>query len=165
MAAIPNPMKLETIGVIHSPHQIAAGAPAQVAFASGFTGTVEIFPQFLGGLKDLAGFERVWLIYWFDRAAAARLEVTPYLDTEARGIFATRAPCRPNPLGLSPVRLLGIKGNVLQVADIDVLDGTPLIDIKPYVPMFDSFAARKIGWCSRIADGVKGVADDRFTAR
>ena len=124
-------MELKSIGIIHSPHQRAAGAPAQVAFAGGSVGTVEIFPEYSGGVKDLAGFERIWLIYWFDRAVPARLEVTPYLDTEPRGIFATRAPCRPNPLGFSPVRLIGVEGHLLRVADIDILDGTPLIDIKP----------------------------------
>jgi tRNA (adenine37-N6)-methyltransferase len=135
------------------------------AFARDSMGTVEVFSAFAAGLKDLAGFERIWLATWFDRAAPPQLEVTPYLDTESHGIFATRSPCRPNPLGLSAVRLLRIEGNILHVADLDILDGTPLLDIKPYVPAFDLFAAERIGWCSRLAKGALPVADDRFAAR
>jgi tRNA-Thr(GGU) m(6)t(6)A37 methyltransferase TsaA len=158
-------MNLIPIGVIHSPCRQAAGTPVQVAYAGGYAGEVEIFPSYLAGLKDLADFERVWLIYWFDRATSARLEVTPYLDTAPHGIFATRSPCRPNPLGFSPVRLLGIEGNRLRVTDLDILDGTPLLDLKPYVPAFDSFAAKRIGWCSQMRDGAVVRADDRFTAQ
>ena len=157
-------MELNAIGVIHSAHPVATGTPVQVRYATNSIGEVELYPQFTAGLKDLAGFERIWLIYWFDRAGAARMEVTPYLDVESHGIFATRSPCRPNPIGFSPVRLLGIEGSVLRVADLDVLDGTPLLDIKPYVPAFDAHAARRIGWCSRISKDVTGTADERFSA-
>ena len=158
-------MKLAPIGIIHSPHSQPTGTPVQSTYATGFTGTVEIFPAFAAGLRDLAGFERIWLIYWFDRVCAAQLEVVPYLDTASHGIFATRAPCRPNPIGFSSVRLLGIDGNLLRVADLDMLDGTPLLDLKPYVPAFDAFTAERIGWCSRLAEGTRPVADDRFAAR
>ena len=157
-------MELKQIGIVRSPHRQSAGTPVQVAYAAGFTGEVEVFSPFVAGLKDLAGFERIWLVYWFDRAAFAQLEVTPYLDVEPHGIFATRSPCRPNPLGFSPVRLLGIEDNIIRVADLDILDGTPLLDIKPYVPSFDAFTASRIGWCSRLVDGMKTVADERFTA-
>ena len=157
-------MKLEPIGIIHSPHRQPTGTPVQTAYAAGCTGTVEIFPPFVAGLKDLAGFERIWLIYWFDRIGAPRLEVTPFLDTESHGIFATRAPCRPNPIGFSPVRLLGFEGNILRVTDLDMLDGTPLLDLKPYVPAFDSFTAQRIGWCDRIDPRGNTIADKRFAA-
>jgi tRNA-Thr(GGU) m(6)t(6)A37 methyltransferase TsaA len=157
-------MELKQIGIIRSPHRQATGTPVQVAHATDICGTVEVFPAFGDGLKDLAGFERIWLVYWFDRAASARLEVTPYLDVETHGIFATRSPCRPNPIGLSPVRLLGIEGNTLKVVDLDILDGTPLLDIKPYVPAFDAFVARRIGWCGQLVDGRRSVADERFSA-
>ena len=100
-------MHLTPIGIIHSPHQRAEGTPVQAALATGVQGTVEVFPEYAAGLRDLDGFERVWLVYWFDRAKPAELVVTPYLDTTPRGLFATRAPCRPNPIGLSSVRLLG----------------------------------------------------------
>lgn len=155
-------MKLELtpIGLIHSPHREAEGTPIQPRWAAGVEGTVELFPEFALGLRDLDGFERIWLLYWFDRAREAQLEVVPYRDTQTRGVFATRAPSRPNPLGLSCVRLLAIEGPVLRVADLDVLDGTPLLDIKPYVPDCDVFPVERVGWFTR-ARGTR-IADGRF---
>ncbi len=154
-------MALTVIGIIHSPHQRAAGTPIQAALATGVQGTVEVFAEYAMGLRDLDGFERIWLVYWFDRAKPPQLVVTPYLDTTPRGLFATRAPSRPNPIGLSPVRLLGISGNVLTVEGVDILDNTPLLDIKPYLPTFDAFQAMRIGWCAH-AQGRVRTADDRF---
>jgi len=154
---------MTAIGVIHTTFLHANGAPIQAATAGGAQGTVEIFPEFAEGLKDVAGFERLWLIFLLDRASAPQLIVRPYLDTQEHGIFSTRAPARPNPIGLSAVRLLSMEGNHLVVADVDMLDGTPLLDIKPYVPAFDSFAATRIGWYEgKIAQGA--VADNRFEA-
>ncbi|MGA2137663.1 MAG: tRNA (N6-threonylcarbamoyladenosine(37)-N6)-methyltransferase TrmO [Verrucomicrobiia bacterium] len=157
-------MKLTPIGIIHSPHQQATGTPIQASLAVGVEGTVEVFPEYAPGLRDLDGFERIWLVYWFDRAAPAQLVVTPYLDPTPRGLFATRAPARPNPIGLSPVRLLGITGHCLRVADLDVLDNTPLLDIKPYVPRFDRFDVTRCGWLDSAPAG-DGLADDRFEVR
>jgi tRNA-Thr(GGU) m(6)t(6)A37 methyltransferase TsaA len=154
-------MNLTPIGMIHSPHQGAAGTPVQAALAAGVQGTVEVFPEYAAGLRDLDSFERIWLVYWFDRAKPAQLAVTPYLDTTPRGLFATRAPCRPNPIGFSPVRLLGIKGRILQVDGLDILDNAPLLDIKPYIPEFDAFEAKRIGWCAEVQGGGT-VADGRF---
>lgn len=122
-----------------------------------------MFPEYAAGLRDLDGFERIWLVYWFDRAKTAELAVTPYLDTAPRGLFATRAPCRLNPIGLSPVRLRGIAGNILQVDGLDILDNTPLLDIKPYIPAFDALEAKRIGWCGN-AKGGSVAADGRFAA-
>ena len=156
-------MNLIPIGVIHSPHLKAEGTPIQAALATGVQGTVEVFPEYGAGLRDLDGFERVWLVYWFDRAKEAELVVTPYLDTTPRGLFATRAPCRPNPIGLSCVRLLEVRGSMLHVDGLDILDGTPLLDIKPYLPAFDAFEAKRIGWCAE-AGAKRTVADDRFEA-
>jgi len=156
-------MNLTLIGVIHSTHQRAEGTPIQAALATGVRGTVEVFQEYATGLRDLEGFERIWLVYWFDRAKPAELVVTPYLDTTPRGLFATRAPCRPNPIGRSAVRLLGVVGNILQVEGLDIVDNTPLLDIKPYLPAFDAFEARRIGWCAE-ARGKLTEADDRFQA-
>jgi tRNA (adenine37-N6)-methyltransferase len=157
-------MKLELtpIGRIHSPHREATGTPIQPRWAAGIEGTVEVFPQFAAGLRDLDGFERVWLLFWCDRARPAQLEVVPYRDTQTRGVFATRAPSRPNPIGLSCVRLLGIAGVTLRIADVDMLDGTPLLDLKPYVPDCDVFAVERIGWWSD-APGAP-AADARFAS-
>ena len=157
-------MNLEPIGVIHTPFREAAGTPIQPRAAKGARGTVEVFEPFAAGLRDLDGFDRVWLVYWFDRSAAPKLVVTPYLDDQPRGLFATRAPCRPNPIGMSPVRLLGIEGRVLSVEDGDMLDGTPLIDVKPYSPHFDCFPEARSGWLDaawRTLDAEHAVADER----
>jgi len=153
--------QMTPIGVIHTPFREPAGTPIQPRRARGVRGTVEVFEKFQEGLKDLEGFERIWLLYWFHRAAPAQLRVVPYLDDKERGLFATRAPSRPNPIGLSCVRLLELRGNLLSVAEVDILDGTPLLDIKPYVPEFDGFRVRRCGWLESAASR-RGVADDRF---
>jgi len=143
-------MKLKPIGIIHSPFTGSAGTPIQPAFARGAEAHVEVFEQYQDGLKDLEGFDRIWLLYWFHRARKYRLRVTPYLDNFERGLFATRAPSRPNPIGLSAVRLLGVEGNTLHVADVDMLDGTPLLDIKPYTPRFDHLTVARSGWLDNV---------------
>ncbi len=113
------------------------------------------------GLRDIDGFDRLWLIYLFDRASEAQLVVRPYLDTAEHGVFATRSPARPNKIGMSSVRLLRVEGPRLFVADVDMLDGSPLVDIKPCIPEFDYLAARRVGWFEgRFAEGA--VADSRF---
>jgi tRNA-Thr(GGU) m(6)t(6)A37 methyltransferase TsaA len=156
-----NSFVLKVIGTIHSPFREAAGTPIQSALARGVEGSVEVLPEFVPGLQDLEGFERVWLLYWFDRAAPARLVVKPFLDEHQRGVFATRAPCRPNPIGLSCVRLLGIEAARLRIGDVDILDGTPLLDIKPYAPQMDCFDVRRTGWLQN-KGGNAVVADSRF---
>jgi tRNA-Thr(GGU) m(6)t(6)A37 methyltransferase TsaA len=151
---------LRPIGVIHTPFAEPKGVPIQPKFADAAAGTVELDAAYEPGLKDLAGFERVWLLYWFHRAPPARLHVTPFLDRVERGIFAVRAPCRPNPIGLSCVRLVRVDGPVLHVADVDMLDGTPLLDIKPYAPRFDAFEVARSGWLDE-GHG-RTTADGRF---
>jgi tRNA-Thr(GGU) m(6)t(6)A37 methyltransferase TsaA len=154
-------MNLLEIGRVRSPFKQAAGAPIQPARAGGAEGCIQIAPQFAAGLKDLDGFDRIWLIYWFDRASAAQLTVIPYRDVVERGLFATRAPARVNPLGLSNVRLLEISGTVLRIAEVDILDDTPLLDIKPYVPQYDNYPVQRRGWVDGVPDRPV-LADDRF---
>jgi tRNA (adenine37-N6)-methyltransferase len=158
-------MQLEPIGVIHTPFKQAAGTPIQPFCAAGTEGQIEVFEPYLEGLRDLAGFQRIWVLFWCHRASAAKLSVVPYRDTVSHGLFATRAPARPNPIGLSSLRLYGITGNRLHVGDVDILDGTPLLDIKPYVSQYDSYPAQQCGWIdgARTKTGVL-VADDRFEA-
>jgi tRNA-Thr(GGU) m(6)t(6)A37 methyltransferase TsaA len=152
---------VKPIGRIHTPFAEPAGGPIQPAYARGAEGRVILDGPFAEALGDIEGFERIWLIYLMHRAAPFRPRVVPFRDTRERGLFATRAPCRPNPIGLSAVRLLGRDGNVLRVADVDMLDGTPLIDIKPYVPEFDSHPASRAGWLE--ARGApREVSDGRF---
>ncbi len=156
-------MEWNPIGIIRTPFTQPAGTPIQSAFAAGAPGTVELFPEFADGLQDLGGFDRVWLLYCLDRAPAGRLRVIPFRDTVEHGVFATRSPCRPNPLGLSCVRLLAVEGRMLRIADVDMLDGTPLLDIKPYVPRFDAFPASRAGWFD--TSGVQTThADNRFAS-
>ena len=154
------------IGVIHTPHTRAEDTPIQPVFAEGIAGRVEVFPEYAQGLRDIEGFSHVYLIYSFDRAQAPCLEVRPYLDDRLRGVFATRAPCRPNPLGLSLVRLVRREGSLLHVEDVDILDGTPLLDIKPYIGRFDSREGGRCGWQDEIdeetarAKGRRGYRED-----
>jgi tRNA-Thr(GGU) m(6)t(6)A37 methyltransferase TsaA len=139
-------LSLKAIGTIHTPFQQADGAPIQPSAARQARGRVEVFPEYAEALSDLDGFERIWLLYWFDRAKPAQMKVVPFLDTQPRGLFATRAPCRPNPIGLSCVKVVSIQDNQIEIEQVDILDQTPLLDIKPYVPQFDVFDVKKIGW-------------------
>lgn len=154
-------MEVKAIGTIHSPFRDASGVPIQPAFASGTEGTVEVFAEYEEALSDLEGFERIWLLYWFDRAAPFKARVKPYLDDQSHGLFATRAPARPNPIGLSCVKLLSVEGTTLRVGGIDILDGTPLLDIKPYASRFDRFDVTRNGWLGTAERGIT-TSDDRF---
>lgn len=152
---------LEPIGRIETPFQEVAGTPIQPSRAGGARGIVHIDARFLAGLQDLEGFERLWLIYWLHKAPAAGLLVQPFLDKRRHGIFATRSPARPVALGISAVRLLAVRGQSLEVADVDMLDGTPLLDVKPYVPEFDSHPKSRAGWFDE-TNSRRRVADRRF---
>lgn len=143
---MPEPLTFRPIGVIRTVNLQAAGTPIQPSAAAGHDGRIELDPAWADGLLDLAGFERIWLLYCFDRASAPQARVTPYRDTREHGIFATRMPPRPVPIGMSAVRLLRIEGCTLHVTEIDVLDGSPLLDIKPYVPTYDSWPGVRCGW-------------------
>jgi tRNA-Thr(GGU) m(6)t(6)A37 methyltransferase TsaA len=154
-------MRVKPIDIIRTPFQEPTGTPIQPSRSGGAKGTVELFPEYADGLKDLDGFEWIWLIYWFDRAPESQLLVTPFLDDHEHGVFATRAPARPNAIGMSAVRLLQVVSNTLEVADVDVLDGTPLLDIKPYVAEFDCHSVEKSGWLDQ-ARTRRSVADGRF---
>lgn len=149
------------IGVIRSPFTSAVGTPIQPTYARGAAGEVIVAEPYAEALADIEGFERIWLVYWMDRMGAFKSRVVPYRDTREHGLFATRSPSRPNPIGISAVRLLGREGSVLRVADLDILDGTPLLDIKPYVPEFDAHSGSKAGWFDE-ARVDRHVADERF---
>jgi tRNA-Thr(GGU) m(6)t(6)A37 methyltransferase TsaA len=154
-------LKLEPIGVIETPFREPAGTPIQPSRANGAPGKVRIEPRFHAGLKDIEGFERIWLVYWLHKAPKSSLLVTPFLDERQRGVFATRSPARPSPIGISAVRLLAIRGGILEVADVDMIDGTPLLDVKPYVPEFDCYPNSKAGWFDESKSKCR-LADDRF---
>jgi tRNA (adenine37-N6)-methyltransferase len=154
---------LKPIGVIHSPFKDLDGMPIQPAGASGVKGTVEVFEEYRTGLNDLDGFSHIVLLYLFHRSQGFSLHVVPYLDTQMRGVFATRAPRRPNAIGLSVVQLDMIKDGILEIQNVDILDGTPLLDIKPYVPEFDTQVKVRTGWLENVKGTVKHrKSDDRF---
>jgi tRNA-Thr(GGU) m(6)t(6)A37 methyltransferase TsaA len=157
-------MKIVPIGTIRSPFTDLAGMPIQPAGAREAIGTVILDPVYAEGLADLEGFSHIYLLYLFHRAAPMRLRVLPFLDRRERGVFATRSPLRPNPVGLSLVELLQVDGCSLKVRGIDVLDGTPLIDIKPYVEVFDRVENSRSGWLTADPEEVaQKRSDRRFT--
>ena len=137
--------KMHPIGVIHSPYTEKSETPIQPSRSQAI-GTVELYPKFADGLQDIEGFSHLILLYVFHRSSEYSLQVTPFLDDQTRGLFATRYPCRPNPIGLSTVRLISRDANVLEIEGVDVLDGTPLLDIKPYMPEFDIRQDVRAGW-------------------
>jgi len=154
-------IEMAPIGTIHTPFQQAEGTPIQPAKGKGVKGWIEVDSAYAEGLKDLDGFERIWVLFWCDRANPFKLHVKPYMDTQLRGLFATRAPSRPNSIGMSCVKLLSINGNRLEVEDVDMLDGTPLLDIKPYIAKFDTFDVQRSGWTDAVT-GENKKADNRF---
>jgi len=151
------------IGIIHTPFKELDGMPIQPIGAVGIKGTIELKEEFVGGLQDLDGFSHIILIYHFHLAKGFSLKVIPFMDNEQHGIFSTRAPKRPNPIGISVVRLTKIKGNTLHVENTDILDGTPLLDIKPFVPEFDAPEVDRIGWLGGAQNKAANIrADERF---
>jgi tRNA-Thr(GGU) m(6)t(6)A37 methyltransferase TsaA len=158
-----DPLSFIPIGIIHSPFTDIMGMPIQPNGARGIRGTVEISGAYAEGLRDIEGFSHLFLIYAFHRCPPCQLTVTPFLDTTLRGVFATRAPLRPNAIGLSIVRLIEVKGTTLVVEDVDILEGTPLLDLKPYVPAFDSYPDASSGWLEGSAqDAGSFRSDERF---
>jgi tRNA (adenine37-N6)-methyltransferase len=138
-------LNIKSIGVIHSPFTDKTKTPIQ-ASRSQASGQVEVYPEFAEGLQGLESFSHIILLYAFDRSNGYNLMVQPFLDDQLHGVFATRYPYRPNPLGLSVVRLLERRENILEIEGVDMLDGTPLLDIKPYIPEFDVHNSYNIGW-------------------
>jgi tRNA-Thr(GGU) m(6)t(6)A37 methyltransferase TsaA len=157
----PRTLSARAIGVVRSPHREASGTPIQPAFAEEVEADIVVDGAFEEALRDLEGFGRIWLIVWMDRAKPFRPLVVPYRDTRLRGLFATRSPSRPNPIGLSVVRLLRREGRVLRIRGCDLLDGTPVLDIKPYVAEFDAHPDAAAGWLDDTVED-RRIADGRF---
>ena len=155
-----NLITFRPIGIISTPFSESKGTPIQPKAAEGVAGSVKIFPEFCLGLQDLEGFSHIFLIYHFHLCQGFSLLVRPFLDEMKRGVFATRAPARPNPIGLSLVRLDSIETDTLQVRDVDMVDGTPLLDIKPFVPEFDTRDQTRIGWLTDNMEKLKTMKDD-----
>lgn len=155
------PLVLQPIGVIRTPFLQQEGTPIQPSMSRDTAGRVSVYAPYRAALADLEGFERIWLIFHLDRSGPWRPRVVPYRDVTERGMFATRAPSRPNPIGISVVRLLSVAEGELEVQGVDMLDGTPLLDIKPYVPEFDAHPSSRAGWLDEVGSG-RRKADGRF---
>ncbi|MFT5749302.1 MAG: tRNA-Thr(GGU) m(6)t(6)A37 methyltransferase TsaA [Ancylomarina sp.] len=153
-------IKYEPIGIIHSEFKEPKGTPIQPRAGEGCEGRIEVFSEFAEGLQDIDGFSHITLVYHFHLLKESSLIVKPFMDDHTHGIFSTRAPSRPNPIGMSVVRLIKVEGNILHVKDMDIVDGTPLLDIKPYVPDIDDRAATKIGWLENNVRKLPTFKDD-----
>ena len=148
------------IGIVHSPFRIPEGTPIQPTAAKDIQARIEIFPEYSNGLTDLEGFSHIIVFFHMHLAKCKSMLVTPFLDTELHGVFATRSPGRPNPIGMSVVRLEKIENNLLFVKDIDILDGSPVLDIKPYIPEFDIHEVSKSGWIENNLHKIGRQKDD-----
>jgi tRNA (adenine37-N6)-methyltransferase len=154
---------LQPIGTIHSPYTTLQDMPIQPKGAARELGTIQIFSEYTRGLRDLEGFSHIYLLYQFHMAERTELSVIPFMDSITRGVFATRSPLRPNHIGLSIVELIDVKDNIVTVRGIDVLDGTPLLDIKPYIAAFDEVRDSRSGWMQASSAEVAAKrSDDRF---
>ena len=150
----------QPIGIIQTPFEDIAGMPIQPSAADGVRGQVEVYPEYAQALQDLDGFSHIILLYHLHRSQGYNLKVVPFLDTQERGLFATRAPKRPNPIGLSVVRLLAVEPPNLKVENVDMLNGTPLLDIKPYIPHFNGDDEVRIGWVEAARQKIGGKRSD-----
>jgi len=154
------------IGIIHSPFTELKGMPIQPTSESSAEGKLEIYSEFVNGLKDLEGFSHIYLIYHLHKAASAKLRLKPFLDHEVRGVFSTRAPRRPNSIGLSLVKIAYIEENFVYIEKIDILNNTPLLDIKPYIPEFEGINNVRVGWVKKAKGKViTKKSDGRFLDR
>jgi tRNA-Thr(GGU) m(6)t(6)A37 methyltransferase TsaA len=153
-------IKYSPIGIIHSPFKEIGGMPIQPCAAIGVKGSVEIKHEYVNALKDIDGFSHIILIYHFHISKGYSLEIIPFLDNRPKGVFATRAPRRPNPISLSIVKLIKVEDNILHIEDVDILDNTPLLDIKPYVSVFDAPEQAEMGWYSKAKYNVRNKKSD-----
>ena len=161
-----NKIIYKPIGVVHSPFKEPKGTPIQPSIIKGIKGEVEIFPEYIEGLQDINGFSHIILIYHFHLSKKSSLKTKPFMDDKIHGIFAIRGPSRPNPIGISTVRLIKVDSNILHVENLDIIDETPLLDIKPYVPEFDKAEVTKIGWLQGNIDKLSKTKDDgRFVQK
>ncbi|MDD3079203.1 MAG: tRNA (N6-threonylcarbamoyladenosine(37)-N6)-methyltransferase TrmO [Paludibacter sp.] len=155
---------INPIGVIHTPHHDIKNMPIQPIAAEGIKGYIEVLPEYAEGLKDIEGFSHLTLVYRFHKIDGHKLVVIPFMDTIEHGIFACKSPKRPNAIGISTVKLLGVEGNIVHIEQVDMLDGTPLIDIKPFYPRYDNRLNAQIGWLEKNKDLPleKLRSDERF---
>lgn len=153
----------EPIGIIFTPFHTNENMPIQTTGAKGIKGRIEVKKEFAAGLIDLNGFSHIILIYYFHKSIGFELQITPFLDNKKHGVFSTRAPKRPNPIGISVVKLIAVNNNILDIENVDIIDGTPLLDIKPYISEFDIHKVEEYGWIKgKTSDVNETKSDDRF---
>ncbi len=152
---------MQPIGTIHTPFETLEDMPIQPKGAREVIGTVELQERYVEGLADLNGFSHIYLLYQFHRAERTALTVTPFMDTKPRGVFATRSPLRPNHIGISIVKVIGVEKNIITVQGIDILNGTPLLDVKPYIAAFDAVQQSRSGWMKGSDEDVANKKSDR----
>lgn len=155
--------KIKPIGVIHSPYKSLINMPIQPKSAPDVEGQLEIYDEYSEGLKDLEGFSHVYILFSFHKASRTELIVKPFMDENLRGVFSTRSPLRPNHIGISLVEIVKIENNIVTFKGVDTLDGTPLLDIKPYIKKFDTVDKSTSGWQKEKPQDITGIkSDDRF---
>ena len=155
--------EIKPIGTIHSPYTSIEDMPIQPKGATEVSGYIELDEKYIDGLRDLDGFSHIYLLYSFHKAKRTEMYVTPFMDNQKRGVFSTRSPLRPNHIGMSIVNLTGVEGNKVFVKGIDILDGTPLLDIKPYIEKFDAVQKSTSGWLQASnEDIITKRSDERF---
>ena len=158
-----NKVTFNPIGIIHSSFTKTEGMPIQPSAAKGIKGKIKLNEEYTNGLENLDGFSHIYLIYHLHLSKSYKLKVIPFLDNKQRGLFSTRAPNRPNPIGLSVVKLIKIVKNIIEIENVDIVDGTPLLDIKPYIQEMNEVDQYKIGWLSKYKNEIKSKnSDDRF---
>ena len=153
--------KIEPIGIIHSPYINLEDMPIQPKSAPDVEGYILIDDKYIDGLKDLDGFSHIYILFSFHKASRTELIVKPFMDENLRGVFSTRSPLRPNHIGISIVEIVRIKGNKVTIKGVDTLDGTPLLDIKPYIRKFDSVNDSRSGWQTEKPDDISGIRSDK----
>lgn len=155
---------INPIGIVHTPHKDIKNMPIQPIAATGVKGYIELLPEYVEGLKDIEGFSHITLLYHFHKIDGYKLQVIPFMDTVEHGIFACKSPKRPNAIGTSTVKLIGVENNIIHIEQVDMLDGTPLIDIKPFYPRYDNRFNVTIGWLEKNKDMPldKLKSDERF---
>lgn len=156
-----NQIIFKSIGIIHSPFTKIEGMPIQPSAAKGIKGHIIIDEDYVEGLSDLNGFSHIYLLYHLHLSKSYNLKIIPFLDDQQRGVFSTRAPNRPNPIGLSVVKLIKIEWNILEIENVDIIDGTPLLDIKPYINEMDGVDHYKKGWLSKYTKEMKSKTSDK----
>lgn len=156
-----NEIIYKPIGIVHSSFTQVEGMPIQPSAAKGIKGQIVVNEEYVEGLCDLDGFSHIYLLFHLHLSKSYNLKVIPFLDKQHRGVFSTRAPKRPNPIGLSVVKLIKIDKNILEIENVDIVDGTPLLDIKPYVQEMEEVNQNRIGWLSKYKNEMKFQNSDK----